>query len=97
MTTSLREEPVSLVRLMFGDGTPRKAFLTALVVGSILTIINHGDSILRGSYPPPLKVLLTFCVPYCVTTWGACTGKLAQIRRQKSNGLQGVDQKVGPR
>ena len=97
MSTSLHEEPASLVRLIFGDGTPRKAFLTALVVGSILTIINHGDIMLRGEYPPSLKVLLTYCVPYCVTTWGACTGKLAQMRRQKPNGLPSIDQKVGPR
>ena len=95
MSISLRGDSVSLFRLIFGDGTPRKAFLTALVVGSILTIINHGDSMMRGAYPPPLKVLLTYCVPYCVTTWGACTGKLAQMRRQKPDGPHSVDQKAG--
>jgi len=69
--------------LAFGDGTPKKAFLTALVVGSILTSINHGDSILLGNNPYWLKILLTYCVPYCVTTWGAITGKLA--RESKNN------------
>ena len=63
--------------------TPKKAFLTALVVGTILTAINHGDVILSGSAPPPWKVILTYCVPYCVTTWGAITGKRAQWRRQE--------------
>ena len=66
---------------MFGDGTPKKALVTALVVGSILTGINHGDTILIGEWPPILKVVLTFCTPYCVTTWGAITGKRAQLRR----------------
>jgi hypothetical protein len=47
-------------------------------VGSILTAINHGDAILAGDLPPALKVLLTYCVPYCVTTWGALTGKLSE-------------------
>jgi len=66
---------------MFGDGTPKKALLTALVVGTILTVINHGDTIIMGDWPPLLKVLLTFCTPYCVTTWGAITGKRAQLQR----------------
>ena len=66
-------EKLNLLQLAFGDGTPKKAFITALVVGSILTGINHGDMILSGEYPNWLKVLLTYCVPYCVTTWGAIT------------------------
>ncbi|MGR3615278.1 MAG: nitrate/nitrite transporter NrtS [Paracoccaceae bacterium] len=65
--------------MLFGDGTPKKALLTALVVGTILTLINHGDLIFQGKWPPPIKMLLTYCVPYCVTTWGAFTGKRARL------------------
>jgi hypothetical protein len=68
-----------LSELVFGDGTPQKAFYTALAVGSILTLINHGDQIIAGNMPPLLKVALTYCVPYCVTTWGAVTGKRARL------------------
>ena len=74
-------EKLNLIQLAFGDGTPKKAFFTALVVGSILTSINHGDMILSGEYPYWLKVLLTYFVPYCVTTWGAITGKLARLKK----------------
>ena len=74
-------QKLNLLQLAFGDGTPKKAFFTALVVGSILTSINHGDMILSGEYPYWLKVMLTYCVPYCVTTWGAITGKLARLRK----------------
>ena len=73
--------PPPILQMIFGDGTPKKAILTALVVGSILTSINHGDIILDGSMPASWKIILTYCVPYCVTTWGAVTGKLAQWRR----------------
>ena len=76
-------EKLNLLQLAFGDGTPKKAFFTALVVGSILTGINHGDMILSGEYPNWLKVLLTYFVPYCVTTWGAITGKLTLQRKMK--------------
>ena len=74
-------QKLDFLQLAFGDGTPKKAFLTALVVGSILTSINHGDMILSGEYPYWRKILLTYCVPYCVTTWVAITGKLARLKK----------------
>ena len=70
-------EKTKFLQLAFGDGTTKKAFFSALVVGSILTGINHADTILAGEYPSWPKVLLTYFVPYCVTTWGAITGKLS--------------------
>ncbi len=70
--------------LMFGGGTPRKAAITALIVGTILAVINHGDVILAGEAPPIAKILLTYCVPYCVTTWGAVTGKLSALKSMES-------------
>ena len=76
-------EKLNLIQLTFGDGTPKKALLSALVVGSILTSVNHGDMILSGEYPSWLKVLLTYFVPYCVTTWGAITGKLTSQRKMR--------------
>lgn len=84
MTASNEGKSPTLANLLFGDGTPKKALLTAVIVGSVLTVINHGDTLMRGETPPIWKVLLTFCVPYCVTTWGAYTGKRAQLRRLQS-------------
>ena len=69
--------------LAFTDGTPKKAFLTACVVGTILAAINHGDTILAGEYPPIAKILLTYCVPFCVTTWGSYLGKRDRILQQQ--------------
>jgi hypothetical protein len=80
-------KPPPLSGLILGDGTPKKAFFAALAVGAILTIINHGDLLLAGGAFPAVKVLLTFCVPYCVTTWGAITGKRSQwIRDNATSG-----------
>ena len=69
--------------IAFNDGTPKKAFFTACVVGTVLTAINHGDSIIVGEFPSFLKVSLTYCVPFCVTTWGSYLGKKAKILQQK--------------
>lgn len=76
-------ERASLAELALGDGTPKRAFVTALVVGTVLTVINHGDLLIAGIAPDWLKVALTYVVPYCVTTWGAVTGKLARERREE--------------
>ena len=71
-------EITKLLQLAFGEGTTIKAFYSSLVVGSILTGINHGDMILSGEFPSWPKVVLTYFVPYCVTTWGAITVKLSR-------------------
>ena len=79
--------------LAFTDGTPKKAFLTACVVGTILATINHGDTILSGKYPPIAKILLTYCVPFCVTTWGSYLGKRDRIlKQQRIDMLNGKNQ-----
>ncbi len=50
---------------------PRKAFFTACIVGTILTAINRLDTIILGEIPPTIKNVLTYCVPYYVTTCGS--------------------------
>tara|TARA_Y100000739_G_C20568764_1_gene446672 strand:- start:333 stop:971 length:639 start_codon:yes stop_codon:yes gene_type:complete len=84
---SFQQNNIDYFTLAFGGGTPLKAFLTACVVGTILTSINHGDQILAGNFPHPLKVALTYCVPYIVTTWGAITGKLQRVATNVQNFL----------
>jgi hypothetical protein len=51
----------------------RRSLYTGLVVGTILTAINQGNILLNGHFPPALywKIPLTYCVPFCVATWGA--------------------------
>jgi hypothetical protein len=47
----------------------------ALVVGTVLTILNQGDILLSGQWNNALfwKIPLTFCVPFLVATYGALT------------------------
>ena len=51
----------------------RRAALTALVVGTILTLINQGPAIFDGDIHDSLawKIPLTYCVPFLVATYGA--------------------------
>lgn len=43
----------------------------AAIVGTLLTAINYGDVLLAGNFLPVMywKILLTYCVPYCVSTY----------------------------
>lgn len=63
-------------RAATGGGTPRRAAVTALAVGPILTLINQGDALFAGQGLDWLKVILTFLVPYCVATYGAMGARL---------------------
>jgi len=59
------------------DGIPRRALYVALLVGTVLNLINQGDALVSGKPLDWLKLALTFLVPYCVSTHGAVTAKLA--------------------
>ena len=43
------------------------------IVGTILVAINQGDLLLAGTVPVEAlwKILLTYCVPYCVSTYAS--------------------------
>ncbi|MDX1709699.1 MAG: nitrate/nitrite transporter NrtS [Rhodovibrionaceae bacterium] len=53
-------------------GTPRRAFMTALIVGPVLILINQWDALFSDSSFDWTKAILTIVVPYCVATVGAC-------------------------
>lgn len=81
MTTSQRSGTTpGFLQLALSDGVPKRSFLIALVVGSILTAINQGDLVLAGMMPNLIKVLLNYLVPFCVSTYGAVTAKQADLR-----------------
>lgn len=53
----------------------RRSLKVAAVVGTLLTLLNQGDSIFSGAWPSALywKIPLTYCVPFLVATFGALT------------------------
>ncbi|RMF25880.1 MAG: hypothetical protein D6756_04840 [Cyanobacteria bacterium J083] len=56
------------------------ALKVALVVGSILFAINHGDALLQGKMTRSrwLSAALTYLVPYIVSIHGQYSGKNQQ-------------------
>ncbi len=57
----------------------RRSLKVAVVVGTVLTLLNRGDIFFSGAWPNALywKIPLTYCVPFLVATFGA----LSNIRR----------------
>jgi hypothetical protein len=62
------------------DGVPRRSFYVALVVGTVLNLINQGDALIGAGSIDWLKVVLTYCASYAVCTYGAVTTQVAQSR-----------------
>jgi len=49
----------------------RHSLATLLIVGSVLNVINQGDSLFGSGTINWWKLLLTYSVPFCVATFGA--------------------------
>ena len=56
----------------------RRSLATMAIVGSILNVINQGDAIFWPGAVNWWKVLLTYCVPFCVATFGAYSAYRAE-------------------
>jgi hypothetical protein len=59
----------------------RRSLAVAVVVGTLLLIINQGDVLLSAHWPHALlwKIPLTYLVPFLVATWGALVN--SRVRR----------------
>ena len=68
--------------MCLSDGVPRRSLTIALIVGSVLNLINQGDALIAGHDLNYLKVILTYLVPYCVATYGAVSYRLFTTNEQ---------------
>ena len=76
----------SFLNLALRKSVIRRAIKIALVVGCILALINHGDRIVFQDMKPVdwFKILLTFCVPYCVSTVSSVLAIRQEIKINES-------------
>lgn len=73
------------LRLARQPAIVRRALKYALVVGTILLGINHGDALLRGEVnrARALRMALTVLVPYVVSTLSS-VGAIRQLSQAKT-------------
>lgn len=68
------------------DGVPRRSLYVALIVGTVLNLINQGDALLGTASINWLKLILTYCVPYAVCTYGAVSYQLKKAETTLERG-----------
>ncbi len=56
----------------------KRSLIIAVIVGTILNLINQGDAMVDPSKFELIKCLLTYTVPYFVSTYGAVTAIMHQ-------------------
>lgn len=62
------------------NGVFPRSLKVAVVVGTALNLINQYDAVFGDSSINILKAALTYCVPFCVATYGAVTAmKAAEV------------------
>jgi len=54
-----------------------RSLCVAIVVGTILNLINQGDALFGAVQLNWTKIMLTYFVPYAVSTYGAVSYRLA--------------------
>ena len=67
------------LRYSFRDRIPFRSACVALVVGTILNLINQGDAIFGAMVINWTKIVLTYFVPYAVSTYGAVSYAMSRI------------------
>jgi len=55
-----------------------KAFVVALVIGSVLVLINQWQGLFADAPFDPVKMALTYTVPFCVFLWGQWSASKGQ-------------------
>src|SRR5437763_3613167 len=76
------EDAKEWLQLAAAPSVRRRSFGVAVVVGSILLAINHGEAILRGDFSAGrlFRMVLTVIVPYVVSTVSSVNA-IRQLRR----------------
>jgi hypothetical protein len=67
------------IHYSLSEGVPFRSGCVALLVGTILNLINQGDAFLGLTSINWIKVFLTYLVPYVVSTYGAVSFRMSRL------------------
>lgn len=65
--SSMREA----LRRTFAGPSVRRSLTVAVIIGTVLNLINQGPEILSGHWPIWWKLILTYFVPFAVASYGS--------------------------
>ena len=80
--TTTGDEWRTLLAYCLERDTLVRSVKTALVVGTILALINHGQEMLAGAFSARwvIPMVVTYLVPFSVATYGQVQGKRQRDR-----------------
>ncbi|MEZ8306981.1 nitrate/nitrite transporter NrtS [Vibrio splendidus] len=78
-----------LVQFVKTAGEPtilKRSLKVSIIVGTILMLINHGEKLLSSNIDATLiiKILMTYCVPFCVSTQASVSATLQSRKKAVS-------------
>ena len=79
--------------LAISHGTPWRAAKLAAAVGTLLVLINQWQAVTGTASMDWLKVVLTYCVPYLVSTYTSVSKDL-HLRREAEAAEQAVHEEA---
>jgi len=80
---SASQSPLQLaLKSTFAWPVAKRSLVIALIVGTLLNLLNQGDFLLAGSDINWLKVALTYCVPFFVSSYGAFSAFRASASKE---------------
>ena len=87
----MHDPAVTPLRWTFSWPVIRNSLIVGAIVGTILNMINQGEYIAGDGPVNWFKLGLTYCVPFCVATYGAFAAarvfsKQMRARRGQSGG-----------
>ncbi len=68
-------------RYCISNGVPRRSLIVAVIIGTVINLINQGDVLVTGGDLNWLKIGLSYILPYCVATYGAVSVQMKMSRR----------------
>ncbi|MDD5336492.1 MAG: nitrate/nitrite transporter NrtS [Rhodoferax sp.] len=68
----------ALFRIACSRRIVANALRIALLVGTVLNLVNQGGAIISGSGVSWLHLVLNYAVPYCVASYSAARNQMTQ-------------------
>jgi len=78
-----RATAAAIFRAATEHGVPARSLRLAVVVGTVLNLINQGDALAAGAGLNWFKIGLTYVMPYLVSTYGAVSVRM-ELRRART-------------
>ena len=72
----------SLFQVACSGKIVKNSLRIALVVGSILNLVNQGGAILAGAGISWMQIALNYAVPYCVASYSAAKNEWTSLDNQ---------------